>query len=281
MLQSPRHADPSRVLVVDDDRDTAETLACLLRLFGHDVSTALDGQRAIEIARRERPSCVLLDVGLPGLDGYEVAARLRRERAGSIVLIAVTGYGREEDRRAALAAGFDHHFVKPLDQDGFNALLAALDAGTWGGRGVGGDPPISDVPPPEANGCEECPPPTVRRQVEVTDPLGLHLRPVTRIAQLAGRFRAEARVGCDGRTASARSVLELMTLGASRGSRLELEADGPEAEAAVAALSELVGHGIDEPGGDRRPEADRTAPHPPYARAAGDPGSPIDASSSR
>lgn len=247
MLQPPRPVAPARVLVVDDDRNTAETMACLLRLFGHDVRIALDGHRAIEVARRERPSCMLLDVGLPGVDGYEIASRLRRELAGSIVLIAVTGYGREEDRRAALAAGFDHHFVKPLDQDGFNALLAALEARAWGGRGVGGDPPIPDAPPREAIGHQGCPPSAVSREVEVTDPLGLHLRPVADIVALARRFRAEVRVGCDGRTASARSVLDLMTLAAARGSRLELEADGPEAEAAMAALIDLIGRGIDEP----------------------------------
>jgi CheY-like chemotaxis protein len=118
------------VLVADDDRDTVETMARLLELFGHDISVARDGFQAIEMACRQRPGCVLLDVALPGLDGYEVAARLRRELGGSIVLIAVTEYGRDEDRRAARAAGFDHHFLKPLDHDAMSALLALLGAGT-------------------------------------------------------------------------------------------------------------------------------------------------------
>src|SRR4051794_22000498 len=116
MLPPNRHDDFARILVVDDDRDTAETLACLLRLFGHDVRIALDGYQAMEIARRVRPRYVLLDLGLPGLDGYQVASRLRQELPETIGLIAITGYGCEEDRRRALAAGFDHHFVKPLDQ---------------------------------------------------------------------------------------------------------------------------------------------------------------------
>jgi phosphotransferase system HPr (HPr) family protein len=248
MLQSPPQVDAARVLVVDDDRDTAETLACLLRLFGHDVRVALDGHRALEIARRERPSCMMLDVGLPGLDGYEVASRLRGERGGSIVLIALTGYGREEDRRAALAAGFDHHFTKPLDQDGLNALLAALEVRTWSGPAPVADQRTYDVMPGEAVDGEGCPTTRVSRVVEVTNPLGLHLRVGAEVARLAQRFRAEVRVGCDGRTASGRSALELMTLGAASGCRLVLEADGPDAEAAVAALVDLIGRGIDEPG---------------------------------
>jgi phosphotransferase system HPr (HPr) family protein len=266
----------AKILVVDDDRDTAESMATLLGLFGHDVRIALDGHRAIEVARLRRPDCVLLDVGLPGLDGYEVASWLRRELGGSVVLIAVTGYGREEDHRAALAAGFDHHFVKPLDQDGLNALLAALDAGARSGptapvaelaaadgeatpttdssareRGdprVGGDLPIGDILPREASGREGCPSPTVRRRVEVTNPLGLHLRIAAAIVRRAQQFRAEVRVGCDGREASARSALDLTTLAAGRGSRLDLRAEGPEAEAAVEALIDLIGSGSDEPG---------------------------------
>jgi phosphotransferase system HPr (HPr) family protein len=227
----------------------------LLRLFGHDVRVALDGHRALEIARRERPSCMMLDVGLPGLDGYEVASRLRRELAGSIVLIAITGYGREEDRRAALAAGFDHHFIKPLDQDGFNDLLAAMRGATGDGAtgSRAGPAPVADegtlgVMPGEAVGGEGCPKTRVSRVVEVTNPLGLHLRVAAEVVRVAQRFRAEVRVGCDGRTASGRSALELMTLGAASGCRLVLEADGPDAEAALAALVDLIGRGIDEPG---------------------------------
>jgi len=103
MLMSTGQMNFAKILVVDDDRDTAESMACLLRLFGHDAQIALNGYQAIEIARRLRPHYVLLDLGLPGLDGFQIASRLRQEQAGPLVLIAITGYGREDDRRQALA----------------------------------------------------------------------------------------------------------------------------------------------------------------------------------
>jgi CheY-like chemotaxis protein len=124
-------ADPSpvlRILVIDDDRDTAETTALLLRAFGHDVLIALDGYQAIEIARRHRPEYVLLDLALPGLDGYQVAARLRRELAGPLVIIAITGYGREEDRQLSRQAGIDHHLLKPTDLTALLSLLPSCRA---------------------------------------------------------------------------------------------------------------------------------------------------------
>src|SRR5262245_7035789 len=126
MHSSSGDASLAGILVVDDDRDTAESMACLLRLHGHDVRIALNGNQAIDVARSQRPRCVLLDIGLPGLDGYHVASRLRQEVAESMLLIAITGYGQEEDLRSALAAGFDHHFVKPLDEFTMNALLTML-----------------------------------------------------------------------------------------------------------------------------------------------------------
>ena len=105
-------------------------MACLLKHFGHDVHIARNGNQAIEIACSQRPRYVLLDIGLPGLDGYHVASRLRQELAESIVIIAVTGYGREDDRRRALASGFDHYIVKPvLDHDALIALLSTATAG--------------------------------------------------------------------------------------------------------------------------------------------------------
>jgi two-component system CheB/CheR fusion protein len=98
----------ARVLVVDDIPDVAESLAALLTAFGHDVRTAHDGARALEEARAFRPEIVLLDIGLPGMDGYEVARRLRGEPGlERIVLAAVSGYGQEEDRRRSTEAGFE------------------------------------------------------------------------------------------------------------------------------------------------------------------------------
>ena len=113
----PHPADSHcRVLVVDDNVDAAETLAMLARLHGHEVRIAHTGPSGLEAARNYHPEIVLLDIGLPGLDGYEVARRLRNEPGGDqILLVAVTGYGREEDRSRARAAGFDHHLIKPFD----------------------------------------------------------------------------------------------------------------------------------------------------------------------
>jgi CheY-like chemotaxis protein len=104
-----------RILVVDDLRDTADSLAMLLRLRGNDVRSAYDGLEAIRIANDFRPEVVVLDIGLPGIDGYETARRMRSQPwADSAILIAVTGWGQEQDRLDAAAAGFDHHFVKPV-----------------------------------------------------------------------------------------------------------------------------------------------------------------------
>lgn len=115
----------SRVLVVDDSIDTVRGMEILLKHFGYDVETASDGLSAIEVARRQRPHFVLLDIGLPGIDGYETACRLRREDSckGS-VLVAISGYGRDEDRLRSRAVGFDHHFIKPVDYRALFSLLA-------------------------------------------------------------------------------------------------------------------------------------------------------------
>jgi PAS domain S-box-containing protein len=120
----------ARILIVDDNRDTARTMGHILRLLGHDVKLAHSGPDAIVAAREHRPRFVLLDIGLPGMDGFEVARRLRREECGhDVVMIAVTGYGQEEDRRRSRAAGFDHHLVKPIDH---NALITLLTAPVHG-----------------------------------------------------------------------------------------------------------------------------------------------------
>jgi signal transduction histidine kinase/ActR/RegA family two-component response regulator len=112
------------VLVVDDNRDLAESLAQVLRLWGHDVSVAYDGAAALEAAKTHPPEVVLLDIGLPILDGYQVARRLRQQRGLERArIVAVTGYGREEDRQKAREAGFDVHLVKPVDPKDLQELL--------------------------------------------------------------------------------------------------------------------------------------------------------------
>jgi two-component system CheB/CheR fusion protein len=114
-----------RVLVVDDNVDTSESLAQLIRLAGHEVTTAANGAAGLEKARSFHPDVVLLDIGLPGMDGYEVARRLREQsRPCAPLLVAVTGYGQPEDCRRAAAAGFDRHVVKPVDWSTIAELLA-------------------------------------------------------------------------------------------------------------------------------------------------------------
>jgi CheY-like chemotaxis protein len=114
-----------RVLVVDDNVDVAEMLALVLREEGHEVRTAHDGPAALQAAESFRPEVVLLDIGLPRMDGYEVARRLRGQ-AGmkKALLVALTGYGQEEDRRRAEKAGFDVHLVKPANPAALQSLLA-------------------------------------------------------------------------------------------------------------------------------------------------------------
>jgi PAS domain S-box-containing protein len=120
-------APPRRrhILVVDDNRDAADSLAELLRMVGHDVVLAHDGAQALEVAAANHPDTVLLDIGLPGMDGYEVARRLRaRPEFARARLIALTGYGQSSDRRATSEAGFEAHLVKPVDFVELERLLA-------------------------------------------------------------------------------------------------------------------------------------------------------------
>jgi signal transduction histidine kinase len=117
-----------RILVVDDKKDAADSLAVLLRLTGHEVHTAYDGPTALEEARAFRPELMILDIGLPGLDGYEVARRVRQTPGLERVrLAALTGYGRPEDVARGRAAGFDHHLVKPADPQALRGLLGLLE----------------------------------------------------------------------------------------------------------------------------------------------------------
>ena len=113
-----------RVLVVDDNTDSAETMAEMLKLWGHEVATAHDGPGALEAARAQQPDAVLLDLGLPVMDGYETARRLRQEGLGGQLLVAVTGYGTAEDRRRAAEAGFDTHLTKPVSPEALRAVLS-------------------------------------------------------------------------------------------------------------------------------------------------------------
>jgi CheY-like chemotaxis protein len=111
---------------VDDNADAADTLALLLRLRNYDVRVARDGPEALEAAKEFHPELVLLDIGLPGMDGYAVARALRAgPAAGRLRLVALTGYGRDEDRRRSAEAGFDDHLVKPVAPDALLELLAA------------------------------------------------------------------------------------------------------------------------------------------------------------
>ena len=122
---SPGHESATRILVVDDNQDAAWSLAKLLSLLGHDVRTAHDGPSAITQAREHEPRYIVLDIGLPGKDGYQVASELRKESFGrNAILIAVTGYGQTPDRRRAREAGFDHYLVKPINHDELLNLLA-------------------------------------------------------------------------------------------------------------------------------------------------------------
>jgi CheY-like chemotaxis protein/two-component sensor histidine kinase len=124
-----RMSPPSlRILIVDDNRDAADSLAMLLRTSGHDIHTAYDGLEAMQVANEFQPEVVLLDIGLPKIDGHEVALRLRREPwAQHACLIAVTGWSDETDRARSRAAGFDHHLVKPLDTGHLAQVLSSIE----------------------------------------------------------------------------------------------------------------------------------------------------------
>jgi CheY-like chemotaxis protein len=115
-----------RVLIVDDNADAAHSLALLLRVWGNDVSVAHDGPEALESVMMQKPDVIFLDIGLPGMDGYQVARRLRELDNGDIsLLVAMTGYGQEDDRRRSLEAGFDRHLVKPVEPETIRDLLTA------------------------------------------------------------------------------------------------------------------------------------------------------------
>ncbi|HVC30020.1 MAG TPA: response regulator [Steroidobacteraceae bacterium] len=113
---------------MDDNKDAAESMSMLLEMWGHEVAFAYDGPSALETAKRWKPEAVFLDIGLPGMDGYQVAERLRAlPQAREAVLIAITGYGQEDDRLRSRRAGIDHHLVKPVAPDTLRSLVESLD----------------------------------------------------------------------------------------------------------------------------------------------------------
>jgi CheY-like chemotaxis protein len=119
-------ARPVRMLVVDDNADAADSLAEVVRSMGHHAEVSYSGLTALQIAADGRFDLVMLDIGLPEIDGYEVARRLRRILGPSTRIVAVTGYGAEEDRRRSREAGFDDHVVKPMMPETLSRILAAL-----------------------------------------------------------------------------------------------------------------------------------------------------------
>ena len=116
------------VLVVNDYADNVESMAMLLRLYGHEVQTALGGPAALRAARANPPEVVLLDISMPGMNGYEVARQLRSMFQGRVVLIALTAHGFEEDKKRCVDAGFDRHLVKPADPVKVEQLIRELAA---------------------------------------------------------------------------------------------------------------------------------------------------------
>ena len=122
--QADTRSGKERILVVDDNDDAAELLALMLKEAGYQTTTVYDGPAALEAAQAQTPQIVILDIGLPGMSGYEVAARLREDaRFADVALIALTGWGTPEDQRKALAAGFDVHLTKPVAAEDLHAAL--------------------------------------------------------------------------------------------------------------------------------------------------------------
>jgi signal transduction histidine kinase len=117
---------PVRVLVADDNRDAADSLQRVLAHYGHEVQVAYDGATALRIGAHFRPRVAVLDIAMPGTDGYEVARAIRTQQGREVTLVALTGWGQDADRRRAIESGFDYHLVKPVDPDALNQLLATV-----------------------------------------------------------------------------------------------------------------------------------------------------------
>jgi CheY-like chemotaxis protein len=123
---SPPSGSGSRVLIVDDNKAAAEMLSLVVGMLGSEVRTAYDGQEAIQLAAEFRPDVVLMDIGMPRMDGYEAARRIRQQPWGEkMALVALTGWGQNEDKQRTADAGFDHHWVKPAEPAAIQALIAA------------------------------------------------------------------------------------------------------------------------------------------------------------
>jgi len=126
--QTEREQKRKRLMVIDDNKDAAESMSMLFELWGHEVVCAYDGRAALDTAAKYRPDAVFLDIGLPGMDGYEIAERLRElPESAHAVLVAITGYGQDEDRRRSREAGIDHHLVKPVAPETLYKLLDSLE----------------------------------------------------------------------------------------------------------------------------------------------------------
>lgn len=124
-----------RMLVVDDDEACAKTLMWTLEMLGYTAKTALDGQTAIKLAKDFRPDVILLDIGLPGMNGYEICQAMRKDPAlQNTIFIAQTGWGQKAHRERAKVAGFDYHLVKPIDIEVLKNILSGLDKGKINSR---------------------------------------------------------------------------------------------------------------------------------------------------
>ena len=122
--QAAAQASTRRILIADDNQDALETLKLLLEMDGHEIRTAANGQAALDLADQMVPEVMLLDLGMPGLSGFELAARVRERPWGNqVTIIAVTGWGQAEDRRRSLEAGFNHHLTKPIEFEALRELL--------------------------------------------------------------------------------------------------------------------------------------------------------------
>jgi CheY-like chemotaxis protein len=129
LAQMKKTTRKARVMVVDDSADTALTEAMLLMTQGHIVSAAKSGSEALDNIQEFRPDVVLLDIAMPGMDGYEVARRIRRVVGyETVVIVAISGYGQESDRQGAIQAGIDHHLLKPINQDDLTRILTDWEA---------------------------------------------------------------------------------------------------------------------------------------------------------